>query len=963
MATSVSLKELSKAIHAYLPQPTLPLPESLLDTIAAYLRRHGKADDAASARLQDELANIFEKYVKGNSAVSGSWAGILRRLLPALKTPKRVLSWLDFFKGILDGTNLEKVAVDEAVAALTDLIDFLDEHPMKSGGNSDTNPVVDRLILVWMDRFYPEQVEGDTRHGYSEKVLRDILISFGKRRLKAFLTSLDGGFVTKARRLAALRFLCDFIQEQPPHLYEALETSLFGHLLTCLQHDTSTAIISSALTALMMLLPHMPSSLAPHLPRLFNIYARLLFWDREISKVSDGSPIGGNQPKGWEVCTYNPEMDDFAIAPLSNYFTVLYGLYPINFVEYIRKPQRYLRHAGMPDPEEIEVQPTEIRNRSERFRRCHLLHPNFYTLTVDSEKTDFGRWIKSEASELLVECMALCQIQTDHSHQSPGHESPPPTAGWVESPAREGPEEDASDSALLGGSFSPSRKPPPGPSRTGEVQATGHDGASRATKSLTHSQLQDLINSNRVIKSSLHHMLANRGVPSSDLAPQEADTSVISTSVIPALAELAPTTRPTERGTQIAHLQQRVLVLEIDLTFERYTKKQHMAHIGELRRKLMMEAASEAEMQDLIMTNRHLKLRCQEAKMAAAQVRKESEKSRAMAKKWDEDLTNKFRKLRDEFRRTTAELVIIRRELDESKGECEKLRKLVCDGEVRESQWKQSIQAAEIEKKEVRRMKAEVEELTKSERFYQARELEHKMAVSSVAMAEAEAEMARIRLAAQEHDARRAKDLLESEAKELRSQLASLREEGDHPGVSAKLAIEGALASSRAKQAEQQKQYDLLMRKYTALQSSVLDMRCQGVGEPTAKVQASSTWTAGAAGESLALFASPGITKARPHRSVSNVEATAYNVTPPLEPLAGTASSPDAGRVASTSQGAGGPSGTGPLASSPEDQRHFGSSLTSRIRKESRESSKEEGNSGKPKKEKKSGLRGIRGFV
>ncbi len=74
-------------------------------------------------------------------------------------------------------------------------------------------------------------------------------------------------------------------------------------------------------------------------------------------------------------------------------------------MDYIRKPQRYLRHAN--NAEDIDVQATEIRDRSGRFRQFHLLHPNFYNLTIESEKTDFSRWLKSDAHEVLVDCLAL----------------------------------------------------------------------------------------------------------------------------------------------------------------------------------------------------------------------------------------------------------------------------------------------------------------------------------------------------------------------------------------------------------------------------------------------------------------------------------------------------------------------------------------------------------------------------
>ena len=766
---------------------------------------------------------------------------------------------------------------------------------------------------------------------------------------------MDGWFVKKAYRKATLKFLCDFIQDQPPHLHQILHTSIFSNLLTCLQHDTSTTVISSALTALIMLLPHMPSSLVPHLPTLFNIYARLLFWDREKSGAIEASS-DLEQSRGWESCAYDPEVDDFTIAQLSNYYTILYGLYPINFMDYIRKPQRYLRHAHTSNPDEIEVQPTEIRHRSERFRRCHLLHPNFYTLTIESEKTDFGRWIKSEAAEVVVECMSLCQTSDFHEATDQGaHVRPPGSAPTV---VHDGPDKERSDSALLSSSVSRmdiwqnsqvtstdsesggrtpsvmlrrvSQSSQPSSRNAGDEGQTKGMGTesptipAQLTLSPSYSQLQDMINSNKAIKSGLNQSLANDSVPSLSLSHQEsvADRPVAAP---PAVVVPPPTVSSpsytTDLGAQVARLQRRILVLENDLSFEHYVKQQHMGHIGELRRRLVVDAATEAETQDLIMMNRNIKSRFEEAKKAEMQVRKESEKGRALAKKWESDLAGKLKTLRDESKRATAELGALRRELDESKQECEKLRKLVCDTEVKELHWKQNMQLIEIQADDMDRLKAQVEELTKSERDQQARELEQKGALSSANEADAQVELMRLRLAAREHDTRRARELFEGQIKELQKQLGEAREERERPGVNSNLVIESALAASRAKQAELQKQYNLLMRKYTALQSSLLDMQAEAA---TAAEAPHAHGSHASGSEYLSMSASPVMIKNRPHRSVSISEATAYNVTPPL----GTPTADELERRASASQGGEG-SGTGPLSVSPGDQRLFGSKSNS----------------------------------
>ncbi|PHH64599.1 hypothetical protein CDD81_4210 [Ophiocordyceps australis] len=835
VSSATSLKELSKAIVAFIASPALPLPTALTDSIAVYLRRHEKYDDAASDRLQEELMAIFDKHVKSYPMASGAWIAILRRLLPALQTPQRVLPWFDACKGFLDRSGLDKLSVDETISALMDLIAVTDDYQFPKSADAGTNPVMDRLFFIWTKRFYPALVEGNTDQEHNETLVRQALTAYGKKKPRDFFTSMDTCLVKKQHRGATLRFLCDFIQHQPPHLHQILHTPLFSNLLACLQYDTSTSIISSALTALIMLLPHMPSSLVSYLPTLFNIYTRLLFWDRQDWRAADD----GDRPRSWELCSYDPAMDDFPIAQLPNYYTILYGLYPINLMDYIRKPQRYLRHANMSNPNDIEVQPTEIRHRSERFRRCHFLHPNFYTLTIDSEKTDFGRWIKSEAAEVLVDCMALCH--TNEWRQTAQDAGPPPMPGFATS-SEPSSKSDVALGPLWSGNMdswqASSRKSiDTGPMRrvsqssqplsrhstdlcptTGSGVDVPTRNGSQLTLSSSHSQLQDMIHSNKVIKSGLHQSLANDS----------------STSLALSISNQEGAGGPMDQTAQLSHLQRRVLVLENDLSFERFSKQQHMAHIGELRRRLVAEAATEAETQNLIMMNRNLKIRFEDAKKAHMQVRQDSEKGRALANKRQAEMANKFRNLKDESKITAAELGAVRRELSECKQERDQLRKLVCDAEVKDLAWKQKMQLIEGQGAEVDRLKAQITELTKSERDHQAQELERRRAIKSAADAGARVEAMRLELVAQQHDARRWEKQLRDQVNELQAQLAESHVERERPGGRGDIAVEGALAASRAKQAELQKQYKLLVRKYTALQSSLLDMQSEA-GESMTK--------------------------------------------------------------------------------------------------------------------------------
>lgn len=694
--------------------------------------------------------------------------------------------------------------------------------------------------------------------------------------------------------------LCEFIQAQPPHLYQVLDTPLFNNLLCCLQLDTSTTVVSLTLTALTMLMPHSPSSMVPHLPTLFNIYARLLFWHRHYSEPADNEqavPKPLVDSTGWESCNFSSDFDDHDIPALRNYFTVLYGLYPINFMDYIRKPHRYLRHANDPNADFVEVQPSEIRHKSEEFQRCHLLHPNFFHLTVESEKTDHGRWQASEPAEVVAECTALCVVEAQRGPERPEYVVEP-TQRRSSLFSKDESTSSLRDFPLLrvvptdGGGNSSERS-----NRDSvDTHSRGAEGdsptfAPHPVVSPSETQLQDLIHSNKVIKSGLNQPLTSESVPSLSLSQQEstAEAAVGSTAQPELRPRAASSLSTTDANSRISQLQGQVLLLQNDLSFERHLKQQHMAHMGELRRRELKEAASEAEMQNLIIANRNLKSRAEEAKKAEMQSKKEAEKRSGLAKKWEADLSAKLKVLREDAKKTKTHVEELERELAKSRAECEELKSRLCAFEVRELNWEQNVQSHEVDKSEMDRLRSELGRLTATERAFEAREADTNQALETAAGAENQIPALNAKLEAQELELERTKEAYEAQLAVLRAKLSAREhdENNERLSASANRAVEGALAASRAKQVELQKQHDLLLRKYAALQSSLFDMQCGS------SPNASQSSSGDDQGQGTPGSSSPTQARAAPQRvfkSPEGFDASAYNGTPSLTARSGSAS-------------------------------------------------------------------------
>jgi hypothetical protein len=100
-----------------------------------------------------------------------------------IQTPERVITWLDLLKGVLNQhTTHGKAIVDETIAGLMDLVRLADEYQDISEEEVTLNPIMHRLFIAWMDRYYPAFVEGIPGMEYNERMIREALVQFGKRR-------------------------------------------------------------------------------------------------------------------------------------------------------------------------------------------------------------------------------------------------------------------------------------------------------------------------------------------------------------------------------------------------------------------------------------------------------------------------------------------------------------------------------------------------------------------------------------------------------------------------------------------------------------------------------------------------------------------------------------------------------------------------------------------------------------
>ncbi|KAI9268349.1 Hamartin protein-domain-containing protein [Phascolomyces articulosus] len=481
-------------------------------------------------------------------------------------------------------------------------------------------------------------------------------------------------------------------------------------MLKSMMYDNSTTLIAMSVTNLIMLLPRMCTSLPPHLPQLFYIFARALCWDqlRDIRQkqniaIQDDQPSdSGSSPPlsftgnsrvaadGWDCADYTFSK---LSAPPSNpltgpFFTSLYGLYPCNFVRFLHAPYAYFVEKEFHMPEEFDEETFRSRTLTQVSR--HMLHPSLVTMDTETELTDRSRWMKMEPPDVIAQIMSLdltnaasrVAFSSDKQH-------------------RGGSQPDLLDEAIW--------------AHTGQVPCSSSSPSENQNQHLESQQLQqqqqkytpstitDSITnvhekkqqSNKAVNSILDMHRALKGgaevligddvwdadlerlsspSPSASVSPLLPDPVSISTTSIADTSHLSETissptsstvTMSPETKLLIAALKREVLLLRNELNFELFVKQQHLQHMGRLHREHVVDSSVEAERQRTYNTTRILRAQLKEAITTLTKLKAESALTTQKHIKWEDEQGSKLRSYREARRKWQGDMEEARQKIQE----------------------------------------------------------------------------------------------------------------------------------------------------------------------------------------------------------------------------------------------------------------------------------------------------------
>lgn len=670
--------------------------------------------------MQEELVRICTESLGTDLSKIEGFILALTILEPYLRAIGELQPWFDFvLSTLLDAQSTKKSLVQQTQEFVFACITYNKEAYNAKERTRSSKVFIAKVLTELLKRTAALTDATLTTsllsQNRAQQQLQDLIVHVGRLHTRDLFSAFEDPLVDPSTRFHALQVMSIWLKQQHPHLYLISKTGVVDLLLKCLMNDRSTILISVALQNLLMLLPHIPATVASQLPRLFLIYSRCLCWEKfsvsstqaEKDLVTDDSmderPDDDDSgqlfsiDEDWKTIDSVPDAPEKSVPELLGYFTYLYGLYPLNFTSYIRRPRKYLKQIDFPGADDFDLDQAIIHSRTEQFQRVHLLHPALFSMTAEEELAD-NRWLKAEPEEVVATCLGL------YSGSQTLLNAPPTQTV-------------ASTTSLPETDTELPRPTPLSPDRL--LSPTSETAESSSLLSLA---------------------------PSTD--------------------SLAP--RPTyPLNSDIVYLQRELLVTRNELNFERYLKEQHAAAISQLKRDRIKAVTVEAETATLINSNRRLQRKLTETTKFNEKLQKETQSRKTHARQSEDQLNGKIRTLRSAL----ADQQGLETSLQKANTDIEALRQLVVESEARELKAREKADGLEAQSKEIEPLQAEVARLRQEAQTYNDRIAELNRLNLENKQLRQNMETSRAMASTQDRERERSKKVLQSRIEALEARL------------------------------------------------------------------------------------------------------------------------------------------------------------------------------------------------
>ncbi|XP_048876276.1 LOW QUALITY PROTEIN: hamartin-like [Brienomyrus brachyistius] len=220
-----------------------------------------------------------------------------------------------------------------------------------------------------------------------------ILSSVREPHDKHLLDKMNECLASRACRLHTLTLLGHVVRKEPSWIHKIARFPLLLSLLKCLKTDTDVVVLITGVLVLIILLPMIPQPGKQQLYEFFDIFGRLAAWNLKTP---------GRVTEVYLIHLH---------ASVYSLFHRLYGMYPCNFVSYLRS--HYSMKENMDTFEEV------VKPMLEHVR----IHPELVTGTQDHE-LDPTRWKRYEIHDIVIEC-AKVSLDPKEASCEEGYSSAP----------------------------------------------------------------------------------------------------------------------------------------------------------------------------------------------------------------------------------------------------------------------------------------------------------------------------------------------------------------------------------------------------------------------------------------------------------------------------------------------------------------------------------------------------------
>ncbi|XP_051529694.1 hamartin-like isoform X2 [Myxocyprinus asiaticus] len=204
----------------------------------------------------------------------------------------------------------------------------------------------------------------------------DILSSVREPHDKYLLDKMNECMGKQSCRLSTITLLGYVVRKQPPWIHKIARFPLLASLLKCLKTDSDVVVLITGVLVLITLLPMIPQTNKQLLCEFFDIFGRLAAWNQRHPGHAQG--------------VYAVHLH----ASVYSLFHRLYGMYPCNFLCYLRA------HYSM--KENADTFEEVVKPMLEHVR----IHPELITGTKDYE-VDPIRWKRFEPHDIVIECAKI----------------------------------------------------------------------------------------------------------------------------------------------------------------------------------------------------------------------------------------------------------------------------------------------------------------------------------------------------------------------------------------------------------------------------------------------------------------------------------------------------------------------------------------------------------------------------